>query len=89
MTIERSCIGCGCSDSIACIGGCSWAFESDLPALGICTQCVDEFDDPETVLVEASSDWLRDNEDPEIDDDPGLILPGDPQFYPTLRGMRS
>lgn len=34
VTLETKCDGCGCTDSEACLGGCSWA------APAICSNCV-------------------------------------------------
>lgn len=34
VTLETRCDGCGCVDSEACLGGCSWA------APGLCSRCV-------------------------------------------------
>ena len=33
--IERRCVRCGCSESRACAGGCSWVF----PGVDICSKC--------------------------------------------------
>lgn len=35
-TLERVCVGCGCTDSHACAGGCAWATEDPM----LCTRCV-------------------------------------------------
>lgn len=41
--LEACCIGCGCSDSAACEGGCSWSVRAvDLIGPGICSSCVAE-----------------------------------------------
>jgi hypothetical protein len=31
------CNGCGCTDERACVGGCSWAYQS--PNVNICSRC--------------------------------------------------
>lgn len=36
--VERTCVGCGCTDSHACPGGCGWA----TLAPPVCTGCVAE-----------------------------------------------
>ena len=33
---ELRCLSCGCTDSVACEGGCWWA------APGLCSQCAEE-----------------------------------------------
>lgn len=39
---EIVCRGCGCSDSHACIGGCSWVLlDIDTPT-GVCSACAIE-----------------------------------------------
>ncbi len=88
MTCE--CIGCGCTDDEACDGGCSWALLNDEAGMGICTNCIEAFDDPQARLAEAAAGaaprWEDDSE--EDVDAGGLILPGDPEYYSTLRGGR-
>lgn len=37
---DRKCIYCGCDDSHACKGGCSWAAKFPHGNVGICSQCV-------------------------------------------------
>lgn len=44
MTIigQRTCRGCGCTDSHACPGGCSWVL-LDLPTpTGVCSACAED-----------------------------------------------
>jgi hypothetical protein len=36
---ERVCIICGCTDSQACPGGCSWAVKYPDGNTGVCSQC--------------------------------------------------
>lgn len=88
MLMERVCIGCGCSDNNACRGGCHWAHEAEVAPLGICSTCVGEFEDPLEELAAADLDWQEDN-GVDVDDEPGLLLPGDPEYHATLRGARS
>jgi len=37
---ERVCVHCGCTDSHACRGGCSWAVLHKATPTGVCSQCV-------------------------------------------------
>jgi hypothetical protein len=39
------CVGCGCTEARACLGGCSWRHEEP----PICTACYEEF---ETVFLD-------------------------------------
>jgi hypothetical protein len=34
-----SCIGCGCNDLRACMGGCSWLRVDYAAAIGVCSEC--------------------------------------------------
>lgn len=36
---ERTCIHCGCSDSRACKGGCSWIIKHKFTPTGVCSSC--------------------------------------------------
>lgn len=36
---ERVCVQCGCRDSIACPGGCSWAEIHPATPTGVCSEC--------------------------------------------------
>jgi hypothetical protein len=87
--MSRECIGCGCTDVECCDGGCQWAHVTG--DFGICSNCVDAFDDPVARLSEATAGgaprWENDDGD-EYDDDSGLILPGVPEYLETLRGGR-
>lgn len=38
---EPMCLGCGCTESAACEGGCGWQAIGDSGRWGICTACVD------------------------------------------------
>lgn len=38
---ERFCRGCGCTDSHACPGGCSWVLLDIASATGICSTCAE------------------------------------------------
>jgi hypothetical protein len=37
--MERVCVQCGCRDSIACEGGCSWAVQHPATPTGVCSEC--------------------------------------------------
>jgi hypothetical protein len=37
---ERVCVLCGCHDSQACPGGCSWAIEHKATPTGVCSRYV-------------------------------------------------
>lgn len=39
---EATCIGCGCTDSRACAGGCSWLRLDRHKRVGVCSQCEDD-----------------------------------------------
>ena len=41
MTREATCIDCGCTDSHACEGGCSWVCLRRQVGLGLCSSCGD------------------------------------------------
>lgn len=86
----RTCIGCGCDDEQACLGGCAWHFESKAhPHLGICTSCIWEIMGPdlEAVVAEVAEDWPVRADELAADraDASDLILPGHPEFDSTLR----
>jgi hypothetical protein len=36
---ERICVVCGCTDSQACPGGCSWAIKHKDANTGVCSRC--------------------------------------------------
>ena len=36
---EYVCLGCGCSDNCACVGGCSWIDIDIQSGFGICSEC--------------------------------------------------
>lgn len=40
---EATCVGCGCSDSFACSGGCAWIVVSRYFRIGVCTNCEKHF----------------------------------------------
>jgi len=42
---DSQCIRCGCTDSRACEGGCSWAVIDRDTRQGICSNCVEGDDD--------------------------------------------
>lgn len=37
---ERACCYCGCTDSKACKGGCSWIIKHKFTPTGICSACL-------------------------------------------------
>jgi len=37
---DRTCIYCGCTDSHACAGGCSWVITFEYGNAGVCSECV-------------------------------------------------
>ncbi len=37
--LEAKCVRCGCTDSRACDGGCSWVVVNRLLGQGICSEC--------------------------------------------------
>jgi hypothetical protein len=66
---EVTCIGCGCTTSQACAGGCHWLAVDEASGEGICSNCPEfyaPFPDAEP-------------------EPPALILPGDPDYEATLR----
>ncbi len=36
---EATCLGCGCTDSRACDGGCGWVLVDRRRGIGVCTAC--------------------------------------------------
>lgn len=38
--LERTCVHCGCTDSKACLGGCSWSAKHRATLTGVCSRCV-------------------------------------------------
>jgi len=36
---ERTCIYCGCTDSVSCRGGCYWVEQHKHTNTGVCNQC--------------------------------------------------
>jgi transcription elongation factor Elf1 len=36
---ERQCVECGCTDSFACEGGCSWVIKHKATNTGVCSRC--------------------------------------------------
>ncbi len=43
MAKEKTCVMCGCTDSHACPGGCSWVHVFKFGAAGVCSQCAEKF----------------------------------------------
>jgi hypothetical protein len=92
-----TCIGCGCEDDNACKGGCSWLAKSMSGRAGLCSSCglgeigAVTIDEAVEVCEEQELEWLADQASIEVDyedAEPSLLLPGDPGFGETLRGMR-
>lgn len=38
-TLERTCVYCGCTESRACAGGCTWVEKHAHTPTGVCSQC--------------------------------------------------
>jgi hypothetical protein len=94
-----TCIGCGCTDTSPCDGGCSWIAVSPGELVGLCSACglgaVGAVDADEAAFAceDAEREWAHERADQfAIDQDersnPRLILPGDPEFAGTLRERR-
>lgn len=92
-----TCIGCGCTDTAACEGGCSWIAIGPGEVAGLCSSCglgaigAVDIDDACFQCEQAEREWAQENADQfAIDQDErnereGLILPGNPEFESTLR----
>lgn len=39
--VSRTCIYCGCTDKLSCLGGCSWIEIHTHAPTGICSRCAD------------------------------------------------
>jgi hypothetical protein len=39
---ERTCVHCGCTDSLACPGGCNWTAIHSATPTGVCSNCADK-----------------------------------------------
>lgn len=94
-----TCIGCGCTDDETCEGGCYWIAKAPNELAGACSACVRLGIIPirgaelTQELLDVESDWIADQiaigqDYSDIDRDPRLILPGNPEFAGTLRGSR-
>lgn len=88
-----TCIGCGCDDDHACVGGCSWVRIDRIACVGVCAACladVPRWDAGDRSMAEdAPLDGVDLEDMPLADDDAGLILPGDYEFDATLQEMRA
>lgn len=69
MPAERSCRLCGCTDTRACPGGCSWVLQDLYSPTGICSTCGEELGWNPALLASVGFD------EPAAS---GLILPGGP-----------
>lgn len=95
-----TCISCNCTDDNACEGGCSWIAVSAGEVAGLCSSCglgaigAVDIDEASFQCDQVEREWAEENADQfAIDQDErrereGLILPDDPEFYPTLRAGR-
>jgi hypothetical protein len=94
------CIGCSCTDDNACEGGCSWIAVSPGELAGLCSACglgaigAVDIDEADFQCEQAEREWAAESADQfaidqdEKDEPDRLILPGDPEYYATLRGER-
>jgi len=41
---EATCVGCGCTDRLACTDGCSWAAADRRTGRGVCSNCTDHLE---------------------------------------------
>jgi hypothetical protein len=98
--IELICIGCGCDDEHACTDEgtwlpCSWTRQDPLAGVGVCSVCPASvearFDAGDRDLSESAAEHraeLSAEVEAGLDDDGGLILPGDYAYDETLEEMR-
>lgn len=58
---EATCIGCGCTDSRSCPGGCSWVWVKRDEGRGWCSSChdADWEPDPMAAAAECAGDNAR------------------------------
>jgi ParB family chromosome partitioning protein len=52
-TDEAECVQCGCMDSMACEGGCSWLVVNRDERIGVCSSCASSEEEAQQILVEA------------------------------------
>lgn len=83
------CIGCGCDEQHACIGGCSWLRVDEAEGLGVCSSCPDavsDFDAGVRFLSDEAEEAVAERQREELEDldEPGLLLPGDDEYDATL-----
>jgi hypothetical protein len=94
-----ACIGCGCEDDEPCEGGCYWVAKSPVELAGACSTCCQSGLiavrglELAQELIEVENEWIADQisigaDYADIDRDPRLILPGDPEYAGTLRAHR-
>lgn len=73
------CIGCGCTDERACLGGCFWLRVDYACGIGVCSNCEDHEGRWD------SGDRTPWPTMPKIeDDDSAFLLPGDDDYEATL-----
>ena len=92
------CIACGCTDDDACEGGCSWIAVGTDELAGLCSACglgaigAVDIDEAIDACEQTEQEWAVERADQyALDQDQrnegsGLILPGDDEYYETLRG---
>lgn len=92
-----TCIGCGCDDEHACLDGCSWIAISMSERAGLCSNCglgeigAVTLEEAAEACEEQELEWIADQASIEMDYEDAensLLLPEDPGFGETLRGMR-
>lgn len=88
-----TCIGCGCDDDSACVTvagePCSWLRVDRDAGVGVCSHCPEDlvrFDTGDRALFNEDLEGVDDGHG-HVDDEPGLILPGDDEFDETLEGL--
>jgi hypothetical protein len=91
-----TCIGCSCTDTSPCDGGCSWIAVGPSERVGLCSACdlgaigAVDVDEAEFACEQAEREWAHEGADQFAIDqhersDPRLILPGDPEYAGTLK----
>lgn len=90
-----TCMGCGCDDDSACVTvageACSWLRIDPDAGVGVCSHCPDEvarFETGDRRMYTEESASEVDEIFGHVDDEPGLILPGDDEFDETLEDLR-
>lgn len=64
---ETSCFVCGCTDQVACPGGCWWAADDENHMQDVCSRCVELRDElvaaGRPVTLAQLADWTREQRD--------------------------